>query len=193
MENIENIKIDLRNALSEKRYLHSIGTMKSAQELAKYYGLNAEKAGLAGLLHDIAKEMPDQEKIQYVKEHNIEMDRFEEKNIGLLHAKIAANIAKEKYHFDKDIQQAIEYHTTGNPNMNLFDKIIFVADKIEETRSYPDLNYVRELAHKNINECVIYIIEFAVKKTIERGEEPHSNSILTINKLKEEEENKKSL
>ena len=187
MENIENIKLDLKNALSEKRYLHSIGTMKAARELAKYYGLDTEKAEIAGIIHDIAKEMPDKEKLQYAKDHNIEIDKFEEKNIGLLHAKIAANIAKEKYNFDEDIQQAIEYHTTGNPNMNLFDKIIFVADKIEETRSYPDLNYVRELAYKNINECVIYIIEFAVKKTKERGEEPHLNSILTINKLKEEE------
>ena len=65
-----------------------------------------------------------------------------------------------------------------------FDKIIFVADKIEETRSYPDLNVVRELAYENIDKCVVYIIEFAVKKTRERGEEPHFNSILTLEKLK---------
>lgn len=184
MQNIENIKNDLKNELSEKRYLHSIGTMKEAKKLAEFYGLDEEKAEMAGLIHDIAKEMPDEEKIEYTKQHNIEVDEIERKNIGLLHAKIAANIAKEKYNFDKKIQQAIEYHTTGNPNMNLFDKIIFVADKIEETRSYPDLNVVRELAYENIDKCVVYIIEFAVKKTRERGEEPHFNSILTLEKLK---------
>lgn len=56
--------------------------------------------------------------------------------------------------------------------MNLFDKIIFVADKIEETRSYPDLNVVRELAYENIDKCVVYIIEFAVKKQ-EKEEKSH--------------------
>lgn len=172
MQNIENIKNDLKNELSEKRYLHSIGTMKEAKKLAEFYGLDEEKAEMAGLIHDIAKEMPDEEKIEYTKQHNIEVDEIERKNIGLLHAKIAANIAKEKYNFDKKIQQAIEYHTTGNPNMNLFDKIIFVADKIEETRSYPDLNVVRELAYENIDKCVVYIIEFAVKKQ-EKEEKSH--------------------
>lgn len=101
MQNIENIKNDLKNELSEKRYLHSIGTMKEAKKLAEFYGLDEEKAEMAGLIHDIAKEMPDEEKIEYTKQHNIEVDEIERKNIGLLHAKIAANIAKEKYNFDK--------------------------------------------------------------------------------------------
>ena len=120
MQNIENIKNDLKNELSEKRYLHSIGTMKEAKKLAEFYGLDEEKAELAGLIHDIAKEMPDEEKIEYTKQHNIEVDEIERKNIGLLHAKIAANIAKEKYNFDKEIQQAIEYH-----NIFLFSILFF--------------------------------------------------------------------
>lgn len=184
MNEIEQIKKDLKNILSEKRYLHSIGTMKSAEELAKYYRVNVETAKIAGLIHDIAKEMTDEEKLEYIKKYNIKIDKIEQKNLGLLHAKIGASIAKEKYNLSKEIQKAIEYHTTGNPNMNLLDKIVFVADKIEETRSYPDLEVVRNLAYENINKCVVYIIEFAIKKAKERKEEPHFNSILTVNKLK---------
>lgn len=95
METIENIQKELKNILSEERYQHSIGVMKKAEELAKQYGVDANIAALTGIAHDIAKEIPNEEKITYCKEHKIEIDEVEMHNVGLLHAKIGADIVKK--------------------------------------------------------------------------------------------------
>ena len=98
METIENIQAELKTILSEKRYKHSIGVMKKAEELAKQYGIDEYIAALTGLAHDIAKEISNVEKIDYCKEHQIEIDDVEIHNVGLLHAKIGADMTK-KYGF----------------------------------------------------------------------------------------------
>ena len=95
MEKIEQIKKELKNMLSEKRYIHSIGVMKMASELAKIYNVDIEMAQIAGLLHDNAKEMTDEEMLQYVKENNIKISETEKNSIQLLHGKIGAVIAKK--------------------------------------------------------------------------------------------------
>lgn len=133
---IEKAKNDVKQTLSEKRFIHSVGTMNMARKLARIYGENEEDAALAGLIHDIAKEMSKEEIYDYIKKYNIEMDEIEKENIGLMHAKIGASIAKERYGANKEIQNAILYHTTGNIKMDRFAKIIYVADKIEEGRTY---------------------------------------------------------
>ena len=153
MTSLEEAYEYVKKNLKENRFIHTLGVIEEAKKLAKINGVSEEKAEMAGLIHDIAKEMPDEEKIEYTKQHNIEVDEIERKNIGLLHAKIAANIAKEKYNFDKEIQQAIEYHTTGNPNMNLFDKIIFVYtnDEIRLKRLLLRNGYTLDYAKARIN------------------------------------------
>ena len=135
-ELLNKIDNDLKKVLSEKRYNHSLGVMKKAEELAKIYKIDVDKAKLVGLAHDIGKELPKEEMLEYVKENNIEVDSVEEVNVGLLHAKIGADICKKKYGFSQDMQNAIKYHTVGNENMDLLAKIIFVADKIEDGRTY---------------------------------------------------------
>ena len=138
MENFDElllqIKIDIKNVLSEKRYEHSIRVMERAEELARKYNVNVEKAVLIGLAHDIAKDMPREEKIKYVKLNNIPIDDFEKENIELLHAKIGADICNKKYGFTEDMQKAIKYHTTGNPKMDNLAKVLFIADKTEKSR-----------------------------------------------------------
>lgn len=85
---LQKIQQELKQVLSEKRYLHSIGTMELAEELAKQYGVNSKEAALSGLIHDIAKEMPKEEQIKYVEENHILIDQLEQTNTGLLHAKL---------------------------------------------------------------------------------------------------------
>ena len=133
-ELLRKINQDIQRELSEKRYNHSIGVMKKAEELAKLYKVNINKAKLVGLAHDIGKELSKEDKLKYVKENNIEIDRIEKINVGLLHGKIGADICKKRYDFTEDMQDAIKFHTTGNKDMDLLAKIIFVADKIEEGR-----------------------------------------------------------
>ena len=185
MELIDKIKQELKESLSEKRYIHSLGTMERAEELAKIYGADVEKARLAGLTHDIAKEMTKEESLQYIKDHNIEIDEIEEINVKLLHGKIGANMVKEKYGLCQEIQDAILYHTTTDKNMDMLAKIIYVADKTEKNRKSKefDIEYERELANKDIDAAIIYILDGNIEEIIKKGKLVHPKAIETRNSL----------
>ena len=185
MELIEKIKQDLKQNLSEKRYIHSIGVMEMSEELAKIYNVDVETAKIAGLLHDIAKEMPKEEMLKYVKENNIEITEVESINVGILHGKIGADIAKKKYNVSEQIQKAIEYHTTTNPNMDTLAKIVYVADKIELNRKSDkfDIEIERKIAKENLDKALLLILDNTTKYLIENNRLLVLESIETRNKL----------
>ena len=162
MELIDTIKKDLKETLSERRYIHSIGVMEMCAKLAQIYGVDVQKAQIAGLLHDIAKEMPKEEMFKYVEEKI---------SYQILHGKIGADIAKKKYGLDEQIQNAIKYHTTTSPEMDTLAKIVYVSDKIEMNRKLEgyDLEYERELAQKDLDKTVLYIIDASIKSLVEKG------------------------
>ena len=190
-ELLKKINEAVKKELSEKRYKHSVGVMEKAEEVAKIYGADVNKAKLVGLAHDIGKELSREEKLQYAKENNIEIDEIEKINVGLLHGKIGADICKKRYGFTEDMQAAIKYHTTGSgkKEMTLLEKIIFLADKIEENRRYKDenkmaeLEELRELAKKNLDLATIKAIDNSLIYTIQKGELIHPDSVLTRNGL----------
>ena len=180
---IEKILEDVKNTLSEKRYIHSIGVMKQAEYLAKKYGQDVEIAKAVGIAHDIAKELTEEEKIKYVEENKIEIDEIEKINIGLLHAKIGADICKKKYNFTEEMQNAIKYHTTGNENMDTLAKITFVADKTEENRKYDDLQTVQKLADEDLDKCILYILDYMLVDNVKKQKTIHPDSIKIRNKI----------
>lgn len=180
---IEKILKDIKSILSEKRYIHSIGVMKQAEYLAKKYGQDIEIAKVVGIAHDIAKELTEEEKIKYVEENKIEIDEIEKINIGLLHAKIGADICKKKYNFTEEMQNAIKYHTTGNENMDTLAKIIFVADKTEENRKYEDLQTVQKLADEDLDKCMLYILDYMLVDNVKKQKLIHPDSIGIRNKI----------
>lgn len=151
--------------------------MKAAKELAKLYGENEEEAEFIGLIHDIAKEMRKEEIEEYIKKYNIKIDEIEQKQMGLLHAKIGASIAKERFGASEKMQNAIKYHTTGNVNMDMFAKIIYVADKIEENRDYEGVEERRELAKHDLEKVILDVLEHTIQKSIKKGTLIHPDSI----------------
>ena len=182
---IENLKEDLKQTLSEKRYIHSIGVMEMAMELAKIYNVDVESAQIAGLLHDNAKEMTDEEMLQYVKKNNIKVSETEKNSIKLLHGKIGADIAKKKYGVSEEIAKAIEYHTTTNPNMDTLAKIVYVSDKIElnrKTEKY-DVEVERKIAKESLDKAMLLIINDVTKYLIDQNKLIAIESIETRNKL----------
>ena len=188
-ELLRKINQDIKQELSEKRYNHSVGVMKKSEELAKLYKININKAKLVGLAHDIGKELSKEDKLKYVKENNIEIDEIEKINVGLLHGKIGADICKKRYDFTEDMQDAIKFHTTGKKDMDLLAKIIFVADKIEEGRSYKDKNkmqeleLIREAAKENIDEAMLCLLDSSIIYTMQKKNLIHPDSISTRNQL----------
>lgn len=188
---LKQIMQDLKIALSEKRYLHSISTMKKAKELAKKYNQDEQKVMLTALAHDIAKEMSKEEYIEYSRQNNIHLDETDNIENIALHGRIGANIVGKKYGFTEEMQDAICYHTTGKANMTLLDKIIYLADKIEDTRNYEGINELRQVYKnsKNLEEVILYDIDYyTIPKMIKQKRIIHPNSIYArndiINKLK---------
>jgi len=147
-ELILNIEKDMEKMLSSFRLNHCKYVMYKAVELANIYGVDVNKAALAGLTHDIAKEFSREQYMQIAEENNIVFDEYELENEDLMHGKIGAWWVKEHYGFDEDIQKAIELHTVTDIQMNDLAKIIYISDKVEESRknSNFDIEYERKLS-----------------------------------------------
>ena len=186
MENIEKIKEDLKQILSEKRYIHSIGAMEKAIELAKTYGEDEEKSALTALTHDIAKEMTIEEYYKYAEENNIKLSKDDKMCTSVLHGIIGADIVKKKYGFTDEMCRAIYYHTTGIINMTLLGKIVYVADKIEDSRDYPEAEALREKFNQceSLDEFILYDIDYyTLPKMIEKKKVIHPNTINVRNEI----------
>lgn len=186
MENIEKIKEDLKQILSEKRYIHSIGAMEKAIELAKTYGEDEEKSALTALTHDIAKEMTIEEYYKYAEENNIKLSKDDKMCTSVLHGIIGADIVKKKYGFTDEMCRAIYYHTTGITNMTLLGKIVYVADKIEDSRDYPEAEVLREKFNQSesLDEFILYDIDYyTLPKMIEKRRAIHPNTINVRNEI----------
>ena len=153
---IETIKGELKKSLSPKRYNHSILVAEEAKSLAKHYHINEEKAYITGLIHDIAKELTEEENIYWIEKGKLSKNLENKENINIKHADIGAVIAKEKYNLDDDICNAIKYHTIGNKNMDLLAKIIYIADKIGREKIPEALIPVKELAYQDIDKALLY-------------------------------------
>lgn len=136
----------LKENLSEERYSHSLGTAECAKELAGKYGLDEEKAYIAGLLHDCAKCFTN-ERLKEIIDNNLQVEECEMLNYKTLHAPVSAFIAEKDFGVeDKEILSAIRWHTLGKISMTTFEKIIFLADKIEpNTRDKKYCTEVREI------------------------------------------------
>ena len=160
-EQILKLQKKMKNELDHDRYEHTLGVMHTAACLAMRYEEDMDRALLAGLLHDCAKCIPAEEKIKMCKKNHIEIAEAEKDNPGLLHAKLGAFLAKEKYGItDESILRAIRFHTTGCPEMTLLDKIIYIADYIEAGRKpLPNLAEVRKLAFCDLDACLYRILE----------------------------------
>ncbi len=183
VEDIELLKEEIKEKLTEKRFIHSISVMDMCEKLAKIYGCDIKKAKLVGLVHDMAKEMTDEEMLNYVKKNNIDITNTEKCIPQILHGKIASDLAKKKYDFDDEMCDAIKYHTTGKENMTLLQKVVFVSDKIDETRKYEGVEELRKLAFENLDEAIIKNIDETLKINIEKKNVILEESIKTRNYL----------
>lgn len=115
--------------------------------LAEVYSLDVTEIKLAALLHDISGVMTPQEMYDFAIAHGLETDPAEEKYHALLHQRVSKIIAQDEFGIvNSDILNAIECHTTLRKNASLYDKIIFIADKISWDQKF---DYLYETLTKN--------------------------------------------
>ena len=170
--NTQEIENWLKDNLVEERYIHSLGVMESAVELARMFNLDVEKVRLAGLLHDAAKCFPNEKLLEIIKEHIPEVHECELLNYKTLHAPVSAYLAKTKFNVtDVEILDAIRWHTLGRCGMSNFEKIIFLADKIEaRTRDLTFRNECMELLKENngLDKALFKCFEATIKSLVDR-------------------------
>ncbi len=158
---ISKIKKKLKKKLDKERYHHTLDVASTAVCMAMRYEVDLETANLAGLLHDCAKCIPDDEKYELCAKYNISLSDAERQNPSLLHAKLGAYIARDKYGVkDQEILDAITWHTTGKADMTTLEKIIFIADYIEPGRTkQKNLAQIRKMAFINLDETMYLIVK----------------------------------
>lgn len=160
MDNCDYKKI-IKPLMSERRYVHSVNVAKEAKILAKMYGADEDKAYVAGMLHDITKEMPKEEQLQIVLDGGIILDNVLKEAPKLWHGLSGSLYVKKNLNInDEDIINAIRYHTTGRANMSLLEKIIFVADFTSEERTYKGIATMRKKSRKSLEEAMLYGFKF---------------------------------
>ena len=155
-----NLRKKMKKVMDEKRYEHTLGVSYTAATLAMIFDEDIEKAKLAGLLHDCAKNMEHDKKIKLCKKNGYKPNQFELDNPSLLHARCGSILAKTKYNVDdEDVLNAICSHTTGRPGMSKLEQIIFIADFIEPGRKpWSGLDNVRRLSYEDLNKATCQIL-----------------------------------
>lgn len=166
----ESINNYLKENLKPSRYEHSLSVANEAKKLASIYKANEEKAYFTGLIHDCAKNMPEELQLELIKNFNeFPLYDGELENPALIHAITGAIVANREFGVnDKEILSAIRYHTMGRVNMSLLEKIIYIADLTEPLRNYPFAGTLRELSYKNINKAIIMSIDNTVNYLTEK-------------------------
>lgn len=159
----------LKASLKPERYLHSVGTMRCAVELAERFGLDGKKARLAGLLHDCAK-LSHERVLALAQRYGVEPDAYDCANPGLLHDRVGAHYAREEYGVtDAEILSAIASHTRLEKGMGAFSRMIYLADKIEPTRDYPGVAAIREAARTDMDRAALLCMENVLAHLRDKG------------------------
>lgn len=183
MVNLTRIKKDLQKLLSEERYLHSLLVASEAKNLANKYGLDANKAYLAGLVHDIAKYFSFEENKVWIQKYNLNSDLLLPENTKIIHAAVGAVYVGEIYKLDEETCDAIKYHTIGNERMNDFAKIIFIADKIGRENIDDELQEIKKTANENLDKAMLLCIKKIQTKLVAKGKKLHEDTLELLKKL----------
>lgn len=160
----QKLRKELEKQLKPDRFDHTLGVAYTSASMAFVYGVDVQKALIAGMLHDCAKCMSHEEQVKICEKNKIEISDVERRNHSLLHAKVGMYLAKTKYEIeDSDILNAIRWHTTGREDMSLLEKIVYIADFIEPNRkNLEDMDIIRKEAFTDIDRCLAHILHNSV-------------------------------
>ena len=181
--NYKDIEYKLEEMLPERRLKHSMNVSQCAVKLSEIYSYDMEKAKLAGLIHDCAKYFNDDQVEDSIKKFNIELDSLEENNISLSHSVIGSYVIQETFNIkDEDIINAVRYHTTGRENMTILEKIIYMADLIEEGRKFPLADKLRELVYNgSLDEALLLSFNNTIKFVMDNNQLIHPRTVSARN------------
>jgi nicotinate-nucleotide adenylyltransferase len=182
MEKLEQAVISL---LKPNRVAHVLGCRDTAVAMARHWGVNETDAARAGLLHDITKALDGERQLTLAGEYGIILTDFQEKYPKTLHALTGSVVAEQLFGENEAVVQAIRHHTTGKANMNLLEKIIYVADYMEPNRDFPGVEKLRELAFSDLDEALKFGLTMTLNYLNQQGSEVSPESREALNWLNE--------
>lgn len=163
--------------LKTKRIAHVAGCEIEAVKLAEFWQENVQDAKEAAILHDITKKIVREEQLKICEKYGIIVDIIERESDKLLHAKTGAYIAADVFGVSKRVQDAIFWHTTGKANMNLLEKIIYIADYIEQTRDFEGVETLRKLAYEDLDKALVLGLKMSVEGLSLAGYAVHDKTL----------------
>lgn len=167
---IDEIKDILKIRLSKKRYNHSLNVAQSAKELAGKHGADENKAFLAGLIHDICKEIPREEQLKMAESCGRDFSDVERAVPPLYHAPAGAWYCENVLHIhDEEILNAVRYHTIGRADMSPVELMVYLADLISEDRSYKDVAKMRKLSFADADAAALEALKFSISDVLSKG------------------------
>ena len=182
--NNEKLLSILREKLTPERLEHSLFVAESAVALAQHYRADETNAHYAALAHDVCKCDGIDEMTRILEQSGYVFIDCERGNTTLLHAPAGAVFLRTSgLCTDEEILSAVRYHSTGRAGMTQLEKIVFIADLISADRDYPDVEIVRRLAFKDLDEAVKYVLRWIISDLRRKGEAVHPNSVLCLKAL----------
>ena len=179
---IKAYKDYLNENLSKKRYTHSLNVAKVAVELAKEFDGDEDRCYIAGLLHDVSKELDVEKQLDYVNTSQRDVSEVEKNAQPLYHAIAGAEQTKELFEInDEDVLNAIRYHTVARENMSKTEKIIYLSDLVSEDRDYKDVKKMRKLAFSDLDKAMLEALKFSITDSVEKGNTIPQSTLLAYN------------
>lgn len=184
MSDLITICKDLKSKVSERRYNHCINVGNMAKKLARIYNVNEKKAYIAGILHDIAKEMSYEQQLQILGGIEFHPPEYSKKNHKVFHGWVGSVYVKKYLGItDDDIINAIRYHTTARKDMSVLEKIIYNSDCISIERRFEGVEYFRRVAQTDLNVVILNKISGVIKDSVRRQKFILKNTYEAYNNL----------
>jgi predicted HD superfamily hydrolase involved in NAD metabolism len=172
----------VREALGQDhRYAHVVRVARLADRLAQRHGENPARARLAGLLHDLARLHSMDALLAECEARGLTIDAFERRNPIVLHARLGAELARERFGVDDEgVLDAIRRHTLGAPDMSRLDAIVYVADGLEPGRDFPEREAMERLAFADLDRALEAVLRSSVRYLRTRGLEAAPQTLAAL-------------
>lgn len=183
---LEEMRTLLQQSLKPKRYEHSVRVYETALKMAERYHADVKKVAIAALIHDCGRQIPKEASVAKARELGIPVDPVEEAQPILLHAKLGVYYAVQKYGVspnDREVLDAIRYHSTGTAGMTDTARIVFLADLIEPGRDFEGVEAIREASFQDLDKGMLLSYDNTIRYLLEDGLLIHPDAIAGYNQL----------